>query len=366
MIGFILLGYAVLIGWLVLSKQPPRETTARDNTESVSVVIAYRNEVGNLPQLIKEIGAQSIAKSDFELILVNDHSNDGSSEVVKKAIERSELAIRHFDLKEKQGKKAAITLGVMKAKFDIILCTDADCGLNPRWMETMLQSFENKETKMVLAAVQLTGSKGWFQKLQAVEFSSLMAITLLTTRRNRPIISNGANYAFRKTAFEISEAYVGNSAINTGDDVFLLHSFKRKFGKECVVFSEKENSVVRTKVKKTYSSFLNQRIRWASKSKSYKDFDTVKMGGIIFLANLAVLGVFVGALFQYFSLEFFLGCFLFKWILDLLLLQQLPLFLRPKSIVKGTFLLSMLYPFYSVGIALLSLFHRPQWKGRKI
>jgi len=69
---------------------------------------------------------------------------------------------------------------------------------------------------------------------------------------------------------------------------------------------------------------------------------------------------------QLYSLKFLIGCFMFKWVLDLLLVQQLPFFLRPLSMVKWTFILSILYPLYSVGIALLSLFYRPQWKGRKI
>ncbi len=366
MIGFIFLIYAIMIGWLILSKQSQQESTARDYLESVSVVIAYRNEQNNLAQLIKGINEQTIDKSNFELILVNDHSTDGSFELIQNLITTSQLTIRHFNLDGTEGKKAAISFGVKHANNNLIICTDADCEFEPGWIETMIQQFSSKAIKMVLGPVKLTGSKGWSQKLQEVEFSVLIAMTLLTCRRNRAIMSNGANYAFRKAAFKQSNAYTDNFDVNTGDDVFLLHSFKREFGKDCIAFSMKKDSVVSTKTKDNYSSFVEQRIRWASKSKSFKDRDTVKIGSVIFLANLAILVVFVGVIFQQFSLQFFLGCFLFKWVLDLLLLQQLPLFLRPNSIVKWAFLLSILYPFYSVGIALVSLFYRPQWKGRKI
>jgi hypothetical protein len=80
---------------------------------------------------------------------------------------------------------------------------------------------------------------------------------------------------------------------------------------------------------------------------------------------VAVLVAFVGFLLQYNSFSFFVGVFCFKWILDLILVQQVPHWLRGNSIVKWSFILSIFYPGYSVGIALLSLFLSPQWKGRK-
>mgnify|MGYP003649352523 CR=1 FL=1 len=366
MIGFIFLLYAIIVGWLILAKKPMQEDVVSNHWEPVSIIIAYRNEIDNLEGLIKGIENQSIINKRWEVILVNDHSTDGSFEFVQQLVKDSKLIVQHINLTDGEGKKAAISLGVKCAQYELIVCTDADCKFHFNWLETMIQPFVKPGVKMVLGAVRLIGSKGWFQKLQEIEFSSLMAMTILTCRRKRAIMSNGANYAFRKTAFNESDAYSSNSTVNTGDDVFLLHSFKRKFGKSCILFLEKENSVVNTATKNSFSSFFEQRIRWASKSKSYKDLDTLKIGVIIFLANLSVLWIFLGSILQLYSLQFFLGCFLFKWLLDLLLIQQLPLFIRPKAIVKWTFLLSILYPFYSVGIALLSLFHRPQWKGRKI
>ncbi|MDB9963813.1 glycosyltransferase [Vicingaceae bacterium] len=366
MIGFIFLMYAIMTGWLVLAKKFEQEDDLSAEIEPVSLIIVYRNEKYNLERLIKGIESQSVDKAKLEIILVNDNSTDGGSILIQELTKYSSLAIRHVNLEGEFGKKAGISLGVQQASSGLVLCTDADCELPPNWVNTMIQPFGKKEVKMVLGAVRLSGSKSWFQTLQKVEFSTLMAITLVTCRRKRAILSNGANYSFRKAAFEESGAYANNLIVNTGDDVFFLHGLKKKFGKSCIVFSERESSVVTTPAKASYASFFEQRIRWASKSKNYKDIDTLKIGSIIFATNLSILWVFVGTLMKLYSLKFFIGCFLFKWVLDLLLVQQLPLFLRPKSIVKGTFILSILYPFYSVGIALLSLFYRPQWKGRKI
>jgi glycosyltransferase involved in cell wall biosynthesis len=366
MIGFIFLMYSVVLGWLIVARRGSEANKLNNYTEPVSVVIAYRNERENLTRLVEAIEAQSMAKSDLELILVNDHSTDGSLQYIQKLIVRSKLTIKLCNLESTQGKKAAISLGISNAISDLIICTDADCEPNLNWIKTMIGPFEKKEIKMVLGAVKLNGPKGWFHELQKVEFSTLMAMTLLMCRRKRAIMSNGANYAFRKSAFEESGAYTGNWSVNTGDDVFLLHSFKRKFGNKSIAFSEGRESVITTKTKENSSSFFDQRIRWASKSKNYRDYDTLKIGAVIFSANLAILVVAIGTAIQLYSIQFFSGCFLFKWVLDLLFLQRLTPHLRPKLIVKWTFLLSIFYPFYSVGIALLSLFYKPQWKGRKI
>ncbi|MFT6946014.1 MAG: biofilm PGA synthesis N-glycosyltransferase PgaC [Vicingaceae bacterium] len=366
MIGFIFLVYSVVLGWLILAKRGNEGNKLNNYKEPISLVVAYRNERDNLTRLINSIEDQLIDKSNLELILVNDHSTDGSLQLIQQLIRKSKLTIKLFNLESNEGKKAAISLGVSNAISDVIICTDADCEPNLKWIKTMVLPFENKEIKMVLGAVKLNGPKGWFHELQEVEFSTLMAMTLLMCRRKRAIMSNGANYAFRKSAFEESDAYAGNWSVNTGDDVFLLHSFKRKFGNKSIAFSESKESVITTKTKENCSSFFEQRIRWASKSKNYRDYDTLKIGAVIFSANLAILVVAIGAAIQLYSIQFFIGCFLFKWVLDLLFLQRLTPHLRPKLIVKWTFLLSIFYPFYSVGIALLSLFYKPQWKGRKI
>lgn len=366
MIGFIFLLYFVFTIWLLLSRPVKLLKSAEVPTLTVSIVIAYRNEAKNLPKLIDSIKNQVYPATNIEVLMINDHSEDSGYDLVNELTKDVDCKMVHQSLNQEKGKKAALSLGISLANNDIILCTDADCDLNPNWVITMLEPFNLEKIKMVLGSVKLTGTVAWFHKIQSVEFSSLMAITMLTCRRNRPIIANGANIAFRKTNFNNTTRYLLNKDVNTGDDVFLLHEFKRAFGKGSVHFVEDENALVTTEVKQTGRSFLKQRIRWASKSKRYSDYDTLKIGVVLILVNLAMLWCFIGTIMGLYSVGFFIGCFSFKWLLDLLIVQRLPSFIRPKSIVKMTLLLSIFYPLYSVGIALVSLFYRPEWKGRKI
>lgn len=366
MIGFIMLIYAIFIAWLILGKKTLRENS--DNAElSVSVIVPYRNEQNNLKQLLEGLSKQNYNQDKLEIILVNDHSTDDSYEIAENALVDFPFQCKHLSQTKNSGKKSAIKLGIKNSEHEIILCTDADCTMEENWVKQMQTAFHSEQVHMALGPLLLeSDGTSWFQKLQAFEFSALMALTWHTTRRSKPILSNGANVAFRKELFASSKGYEGNQELASGDDIFLLHAFKREFGRKGIVFVADEKALVKTKSTSGLKPFINQRIRWASKSKKYKDYDTIIFGLVITAANLAILTAFVGFLFQLNSLSYLLGAFCFKWILDLLLVQQLPHWLRVNSIVKWSFILSLFYPSYSVGIALLSLFYRPEWKGRKI
>lgn len=365
MIGLILLLYLLFITWLIFSK--PKSVEKGSEKLTVSIVIAYRNEEHNLDRLLSNLKQQEFPLENLELILVNDHSSDDSFNLANTLSVDFPFSFTNISLKENKGKKAAISKAIESAKNDIVLCTDADCWMSPNWVSEMTDTFESDKTQMTLGPVKLNAENGtWFQQIQAFEFSSLMAVTSFTANRNRAIISNGANYAFRRKAFLESDKFEGNEKVATGDDVFLLHAFKDKFGKEAILFVNEVGALVETTSNKDVIPFMNQRIRWASKSKNYKDYDTLKFGILITAVNLVVLAVFIGFLIRFNSFTFFFGVFCFKWILDLMLIQKLPHWLRTNSIVKWSFLLSIVYPFYSVGIALVSLFYRPDWKGRKI
>lgn len=365
MVAFVFLLYACFMSWLILGSSKKSTEGSNKILLKVSVVIAFRNESNNLNHLLQSLENQSFSKERFEIIFVNDHSTDSSQEFLEKQKLGSNLNFKILSLTNQTGKKSAIELGILQANYDIIVTTDADCWMGENWLYAITKRFESQEVLMVLGPVALEGKGGFFDHLQMIEFSTLMAMTVLTANRGRPILSNGANCAFLKNDFLKRQPYYKNRQTNTGDDIFLLHSLKRD-SKDKIEFCNEEDALVRTSTKESVESFLSQRIRWASKTKNYKDSDTLWMGVLLFAINMCVLILFFEALLGYITIEKLCLAFLFKWILDLIFLQRIPRWLRPDKILLFTLLLSILYPFYSVGIALLSLFYKPKWKGRKI
>lgn len=102
----------------------------KKSQKSISVVIAARNEAHNLENLLCSIFNQRY--SDFEVIIVNDRSEDNSLQILENFKKNNPTKNFHFiSITEKpqnwNGKKYALHTGIQAAKNEIILLTDADC-----------------------------------------------------------------------------------------------------------------------------------------------------------------------------------------------------------------------------------------------
>ena len=162
------------------------------------------------------------------MIIVNDHSEDSTLQILEKAAENwQNLKIICMNEVE-QGKKNGIKKGISFAKGDIILCTDADCSAGKNWIKTISDYFADKNLKLLSAPVEFNKNQGIFQKIQALEFLSLIGSGAAAINRGKSIFCNGANLAYRKSVFLELNSYDSNSAVS-GDDVFLMHHVKRKY-----------------------------------------------------------------------------------------------------------------------------------------
>ena len=92
----------------------------------LSVVVPAYNEESRLPHTIEQIEAYLDAKkADYELVLVDDGSVDGTRQVMEAAAS-AHPAVRVEILPHNHGKGRALAVGVEAAKGDEILVTDAD------------------------------------------------------------------------------------------------------------------------------------------------------------------------------------------------------------------------------------------------
>ena len=109
------------------------------NTDvNVSVLIAARNEEKNIEKLLESIYNQSFSKNLFEVIIIDDHSDDSTKLIIENFIKNH----NNFNLKvfnaEKEGKKQAISQALHLAENELILVTDADCILKETWIESKM------------------------------------------------------------------------------------------------------------------------------------------------------------------------------------------------------------------------------------
>ena len=75
-----------------------------------SILIAARNEATNLPQLLRDLAAQTFPAAHFEVLIADDHSTDTTAALVAAAARDSAFPLRIITLSAPQtGKKAALS-----------------------------------------------------------------------------------------------------------------------------------------------------------------------------------------------------------------------------------------------------------------
>jgi cellulose synthase/poly-beta-1,6-N-acetylglucosamine synthase-like glycosyltransferase len=324
----------------------------------VSVVVACRNEHDNIPSLLNNIALQSYPENLFELIIVDDGSADRTYDIVSefKAIKNIKILKN-----EGMGKKQALRTGIGSAEGNLIITTDADCSMGREWIRTIAAYFEENRPDMIICPVQFDSLSGFFGKFQELEFLSLQGITAGCALSGEATMCNGANLAFTRNA------YLDNSnnlldEINTGDDIFLLHSMKRRTVSK-ILWLESADAMVKTKPSLSINSFLKQRSRWISKAKTYKDRPTIVLGMITFTAVILQILSLVASLIYYPLICVFLLIIIMKSIPDYLILKNTSR-RYGKSKIMGWFLPSQLiYPFYVIAVVFYTLMFRDSYSS---
>lgn len=362
--SYFLLMLVLLYGWekAMVNKLPEIQERI---TGKITVVIPFRNEEANIENIITDLVNQSYSSVFYEVIFIDDHSNDRSSDKVALKI----ASLPNFRLisllAENEGKKKAISLGIEKSNGDIIVMTDADCRLPMNWLASINDQFQGDGIKMAFGGVKIEENCSFFSKLQAMEFSSLIGSGTATLHLGYPSMCNGANLAFLKAAFIEVNGYEGNFSISSGDDEFLMRKINAKFPGS-ISFLNNEESIVTTKAQKSLKALFYQRLRWAGKWKYNSSASTKLLALYIFLFQLSFICVVGLTLMNRLNLKtafFLIGG---KIVFEFIFLSKICAFLRVKWRTLYFLLLQFIYPVYVVSIALASNFISPLWKERKI
>jgi biofilm PGA synthesis N-glycosyltransferase PgaC len=322
----------------------------------ISVVIACKNEESHIRQLIGCLAQQSY--QNFELILVNDHSQDATKYHIKNA-QKAFPKIRLMDAVG-FGKKNALKEGILNSTGELIVTTDADCLPSYHWLETIACFYKKHPADLIICPVKLSWKKGLFSQLQILEFTSLIATAAGSAGARMPVLCNGANLVFTRKSWLSSQGDLQEEEMS-GDDMFLLQSIKKRKG--VIRFLKSESAIVLTAQAKTLGEFIKQRRRWTSKSNAYTDWQIIMTACIVLSVNLISLALLVLSFFYPAILIPFLALFIFKYGLDIFLLYSVRKFFQLNYIWIYSLLLSIFYPFYIVFIAFSTLLVKPtKWK----
>lgn len=335
------------LGWILNSRKPKGK---KMNLSEISVVIPFRNEEKNLYNLLDSI--QELKNSPLEFVFVNDHSEDNSFQIIDNFALNKEHKI--LELEDASfGKKAALDLGIRKAKGKWILTWDADISFNVEYFSLMEELSENDLT---ILPVKMEGDN-LISVFSSLDFYYLNALNVSLSGYKVPIVASGANLLFKKEFYISLVQNKKHKQYSSGDDIFLLYEFKK--AKLQINNSVLNGLSVKTPVQKTVLAILNQRLRWIGKSKRVGDT----------FANL--IGIF-GLLYHFFGFylivfsEYQLYFFVLKMLVDSLFFMPYLISLKRIEYLFFVPLFSLFYPFYVLTILFSSLFYEPKWKNRKV
>jgi cellulose synthase/poly-beta-1,6-N-acetylglucosamine synthase-like glycosyltransferase len=365
---FILSVYGILIIWIVsgMLKLHVFEMEETVPLISFSIIVPFRNEAENLPILISSFKALDYPKEKFEIIFINDDSEDSSVEIVNSFIKEGTFNVFLFDNQQisKAPKKDAITLGVSMANYDWIITTDADCVVSETWLKNLDGFILKLQPKLISGPVKFKTQKSFINDFQNLEFLSFQGVTMGCFGLKKPCMCSGANLAYHKSVFYEVNGFKGNNHIASGDDVFLLEKVNKAYP-DGVHFLKSMSSTVVTKAEFSLLGIVQQRIRWAAKSANYTNIFTKVLGASVFLANLVIV---LGLLFAFFGVlnwEYLFIGFVIKFVADTTLMYAAASFFKYHIRLSSLYFSSFLYPFFSSLLAIYALIAPFNWKGRR-
>ena len=360
-LGTVFLIYILFIGQLIYGFNRMKRFSKKEFTPKTSftIVVPFRNEKDNLPNLLHSISLLNYPKDLVEIILVDDDSYDGWK--MEDGRWKFEIRLIKNERKSNSPKKDAIETAIEIAKNDWIITTDADCLVQKDWLTIYDQYIQENEVEMVASGVCYVPKSGFLSAFQNLDFLSLQGATIGSFGINQPFMCNGANFAYSKSFFKELNGFQGNETIASGDDVFLLQKAVSVAPKKVGFLLAKE-SIVATNPVATWSDLFQQRVRWASKSTGYSSVYGKLLALVVFGGNLAWIVSFLLWLVGLLDQNIFMLFVALKFLIDFILIYKTANFFESK--LQYVLASSLLYPFFSVSVAVYSLFGKYSWKGR--
>ena len=336
-----------------------------------SIIIPARNEEENIGTCLRSIFQNQYPQDCFEVCVIDDFSTDKTAEVI--SVLQSEYRNLHLiSLKEILGdsrinsyKKKAIELAIEKASGEWIITTDADCVVPDTWLSNFNDCIQQNKPVFVAAPVSFIRQHSFVSIFQSLDFMSLQGITAASVSAGFHSMCNGANLAYEKEAFYAVNGFRGIDNIASGDDMLLMHKINKQFPNRTGYLFHPD-SIVQTQPVDSWKSFINQRIRWASKANSYDDKRIFYVLLLVYFFNvflfaLSFVSFFLPPLFLYWLL-----LLLIKTSVELYFLFPVATFFKQKQLLWWFPLMQPIHIVYTVIAGWLGKFGKYEWKGRSV
>lgn len=317
-----------VIAVMLFRKSNVKEINGVSGSGSLVVVIPFRNESDRIMPLLHSINKQHPFSSEIQFVFCNDHSDDNSVETIQQI---AAFPFQLIELNEVSGKKAAIHQAVQATNAEYILTLDADVMLPENYFKNLLKILTGD---LIILPVEMS-SKTLIQKLGSIEFEWLQKLTFGSAK---PVLCNGANLVFKRSAYlEIFDQRTDQN-IASGDDAFLLyHMMKQNKQVNRINLRELE---VTTPAPLSALDLFTQRKRWAGKLGQMKNTFFILPGVLLMLVELSFIVCFICGYF--YPLLFVLP--ILKFLSELILISDL----KKRNLIPALIIHQFWYPLYLI------------------
>ncbi|MBK7879364.1 MAG: glycosyltransferase [Saprospiraceae bacterium] len=340
-------------------------------TTKVSVIVPVRNEEDSLQQCTESILKQNYPTHLFELIVVDDQSDDNTPQILEN-IKDQRLRVMRLGVYKRTtitgSKKKAIAYGISHASGDLMITTDADCIHGENWIQTIVACYQEFKPKLIVAPVLIQKEKTLLNLFQDADFINSFMVHLAGIRSGLFYLGSGANLAYEKSVFLETDPYANNQYIASGDDLFLIQKVKEKYSGKIYPLKAIE-ATVQTIGATSVRSFFSQRLRWAGKLKNSSSFNMLLVSSFIWVFRIGLLTftLITLVLEEYTYFYSVLGLLFIHFLLDFILIHQSSSFFKRGYILKWILPIEVMYTIYFFVLGLLSwLPIKLEWKDRKI
>lgn len=376
----LLLPYVLLLlfyrrAWREIPDFKGGKLVAPESLPLLTVIIPARNEEKNIGKCLQSIKEQHLPSSWFEVIVVDDHSDDDTAEIVQ-AFPMASLRI--ISLKGQVNtnamnsyKKKAIEIAIREAKGELIVTTDADCLAGTQWLDTIAGYYQRHNPVFIAAPVfyMSSASGGFFNQclylFQCLDLMALQGITAAAVYKKVHNMCNGANLAYTKQVFKEVDGFEGINEIASGDDMLLMQKIQKSHP-ECIGYIKSRSAIVQTWAEESLFSFLHQRIRWASKWGQYKDWKITSALALVYLLNAWLLLLFLSSFFYFPAPWLLAAAILIKWGAEYFFLTPVARFFGKSKTIGWLLPFQPLHIIYTLVAGWLGKFGHYQWKGRTV
>ena len=326
---------------------------------TVSIIVAARNEEENILECILSLNKLEYPENKIQIILVDDNSTDATGKIIDEFIADKPKFQKIVSTETRgnlKGKTLAIANAIEFAQNEIILTTDADCIVSPKWAKTIASYYIDDKVAIVNGMTNQFEINN-FEAMQSVDFIYLLSTASGTINIGKPMSCIGNNMSYRKSAYDEVGGYE-NLEFSVTEDFRLLIAINN-LKKYKIIYPIDKDALVTSKACKSGKELYHQKKRW-----SVGGLDSEPSGAVLisiaFITNLMMI-----LSFFFFSKTIF-TLMAFKIIIDFFFVfpvhQKLGLQLKWKHFL----LFELYFILYVIAMPIILIFSRKvYWKERE-